>query len=98
MKIEVDYKVFETVAKTISQKLGNEGISLRIKGLEKALEDIQKAWVDEKNKSQIVAIVGRIEDLKELKTDTEQYMNVMQNASNSYKKVVENNLRIAKSL
>ena len=98
MKIEVDYKTFETVAKTLSQRLGAEGLESRIKGLEKALADIQKAWVDEQNKSQIVAIKSRIDDLIKLKDETTQYMYVMQTANNSYKKVVKNNINIAKSL
>ena len=98
MKIEVDYKTFETVAKTLSQRLGVEGLESRIKGLEKALADIQKAWVDEQNKSQIVAIKSRIDDLIKLKDETTQYMYVMQTANNSYKKVVKNNINIANSL
>lgn len=98
MKIEVDYKVFESSAKSIAEYIGGEGLGLQIKNLQKFLNEIKIAWEDEQNQSQIVAIMGRIESLNELKTDASKYMKVMQIANKTYKNVVDKNMSLVKSL
>lgn len=98
MKIEVDYKIFESSVKSIAEYIGNAGLGLQISKLQKCLNEIEEAWEDEQNKSQIAAIKARITKLEELKTDATKYMNVLQVANKTYKNVIEKNLGLVKAL
>lgn len=98
MKIEVDYKIFETTSKSIAKKIGDEGLNTRLKSLNTSLADMQAAWQDEENSSHIKALTDRINNLQKMKHSTEAYLTVLNNANTSYKKIVETNLNIVKNL
>lgn len=98
MKIEVDYKIFDSSAKSIAEYIGGAGLGLQINNLGNCLNEIEEAWEDEQNKSQITAIKAKIKKLEELKTDATKYMDVLQVANKTYKSVIEKNLGLVKTL
>ena len=98
MKIEVDYKVFDSSAKSIAEYIGGAGLGLQLNNLKKNLNEMEAAWEDEQNKSQIEALKAKIKNLESVKTDASKYMKIMQVANKTYKSVVDKNLALVKSL
>ena len=97
MKIKFDYHDIETISKNLDNWIVS-GLALEAEKLKIELEKICQGWVDEQNNSQIIAINARIDQFEKMKKDSEKYKTTMDAAAKLYRKVVEDNMKLAKSL